>query len=218
IALLPVGSILFVGAGLLGAGELKDLALVLFVGMLSGTYSSICIATPVLADLKEREPQYKALAKRVSLRAAGGRAARRAAARAAPARGGAGGGGQGAAPPGGPGPRRPGPPRGPPPQGWAWRSLIAWTTSKGLPRTRPPVGTPEPGHRNRSRPVPARAPRGAPTPAAGAHASSRAAPARPSGAPGAKRGGGRRMTAGASGGGRRAGGGGGGEGRGRGRR
>ena len=56
--------------GLLGAGELKDLALVLFVGMLSGTYSSICIATPVLADLKEREPQYKALAKRVSQRAA----------------------------------------------------------------------------------------------------------------------------------------------------
>jgi preprotein translocase subunit SecF len=82
IALLPVASILFVGAGLLGAGELRDLALVLFVGMLSGTYSSICIATPVLADLKEREPQYKALTKRVSLRAAGGRAAQRAAAKA----------------------------------------------------------------------------------------------------------------------------------------
>ena len=78
IALLPVAAILFIGAGLLGAGELKDLALVLFVGMLSGTYSSICIATPVLADLKEREPQYRALAKRVSLRAAGGRAAKRA--------------------------------------------------------------------------------------------------------------------------------------------
>ncbi len=82
IALLPVASILFVGAGLLGAGELRDLALVLFVGMLSGTYSSICIATPVLADLKEREPQYKALTKRVNLRAAGGRAAQRAAAKA----------------------------------------------------------------------------------------------------------------------------------------
>ena len=81
IALLPVAAILFIGAGLLGAGELKDLALVLFVGMLSGTYSSICIATPVLADLKEREPQYKALAKRVSQRAASGRAARREAAR-----------------------------------------------------------------------------------------------------------------------------------------
>ena len=51
--------------------------------MLSGTYSSICIATPVLADLKEREPQYKALAKRVQLRASGGRAAQRAAAKAA---------------------------------------------------------------------------------------------------------------------------------------
>jgi len=82
IALLPVASILFVGAGLLGAGELRDLALVLFIGMLSGAYSSIFIATPVLADLKEREPQYKALTKRVNLRAAGGRAAQRAAAKA----------------------------------------------------------------------------------------------------------------------------------------
>ena len=77
-ALLPVASILFVGAGLLGAGLLKDLALVLFVGMLSGTYSSICIATPVLADLKEREPQYRDLAAKVSRRLAGGRSAQRA--------------------------------------------------------------------------------------------------------------------------------------------
>ncbi|MGH3228758.1 MAG: protein translocase subunit SecF [Streptosporangiaceae bacterium] len=82
IALLPVAAILFVGGGLLGAGELKDLSLVLLVGMLSGTYSSIFIATPVLADLKEREPQYKALAKRVSVRAAGGRVAKRAGAKA----------------------------------------------------------------------------------------------------------------------------------------
>jgi preprotein translocase subunit SecF len=82
IALLPVSAILVVGVGLLGAGELKDLALVLFVGMLSGTYSSIFIATPALADLKEREPQYKALAKRVALRAAGGRAAQRVKAKA----------------------------------------------------------------------------------------------------------------------------------------
>jgi preprotein translocase subunit SecF len=82
IALLPVAAILFIGGGLLGAGELNDLALVLFVGMLSGTYSSIFIATPVLADLKERDPQYKALAKRVAQRNAGTRAARRAAAKA----------------------------------------------------------------------------------------------------------------------------------------
>jgi preprotein translocase subunit SecF len=82
IALLPVAAILFIGGGLLGAGELNDLALVLFIGMLSGTYSSICIATPVLADLKERDPQYKALAKRVAQRASGSRAARRAGAKA----------------------------------------------------------------------------------------------------------------------------------------
>src|ERR1700748_3057047 len=68
IALLPVLGILVVAIFVLGTGELQDLALVLFVGMLSGTYSSICIATPVLADLKERESQYKQLARRVALR------------------------------------------------------------------------------------------------------------------------------------------------------
>ena len=81
-ALLPVASILFIGGSLLGAGTLNDLSLVLFVGMLSGTYSSIFIATPVLADLKEREPQYKELAVRVTRRLSGGRAAQRAAAAA----------------------------------------------------------------------------------------------------------------------------------------
>jgi preprotein translocase subunit SecF len=83
IALLPVAAILVVSTALLGANnELEELALVLFVGMLSGTYSSIFIATPVLADLKEREPQYQALAKRVAMRASGGRAAKRAVAKA----------------------------------------------------------------------------------------------------------------------------------------
>jgi preprotein translocase subunit SecF len=83
-ALIPVASILFIGAGLLGAGTLKDLALVLFVGMLSGTYSSICIATPVLADLKERQPEYKDLAVKVKRRLAGGRRAADAGSTAAP--------------------------------------------------------------------------------------------------------------------------------------
>jgi len=82
IALLPVTGILVVAVAYLGTGELQDLSLVLFVGMLSGTYSSIFIATPVLADLKEREAQYKQLARRVALRAAGGRAAQRAQAKA----------------------------------------------------------------------------------------------------------------------------------------
>ena len=52
IALLPVSAILFVGAGLLGAGTLKDLALALFVGMIVGAYSSIFIAPAVLAQLR----------------------------------------------------------------------------------------------------------------------------------------------------------------------
>ncbi len=73
IALMPVLAILIVGNFVLGNGELKDLSLVLFVGMLSGTYSSICIATPVLADLKEREPEYKQLAKQVAQRQGSGR-------------------------------------------------------------------------------------------------------------------------------------------------
>ena len=71
IALLPVGSILFVGAGLLGAGTLKDLSLALFVGLATGTYSSIFIATPLLAQLREREPAMRALAKRVAQHAPG---------------------------------------------------------------------------------------------------------------------------------------------------
>ena len=70
IALLPIGSILFVGAGLLGAGTLKDLALALFVGVAIGTYSSIFIATPLLVDFKSREPTLAALARRVEARRA----------------------------------------------------------------------------------------------------------------------------------------------------
>jgi preprotein translocase subunit SecF len=89
VALLPVGAILFVGAGLLGAGTLKDLSLALFVGIAAGTYSSVFIATPLLAQLMERDPQMQALARRVQSRgsAAKGRSA------AAPVPAGAGGGG-----------------------------------------------------------------------------------------------------------------------------
>jgi preprotein translocase subunit SecF len=71
VALLPVAAILFVGAGVLGAGTLKDLALALFVGIAAGTYSSVFIATPFLAQLMERDPQMQALARRVASRGAG---------------------------------------------------------------------------------------------------------------------------------------------------
>jgi preprotein translocase subunit SecF len=68
IALLPVAGLLFVGAGLLGVGTIKDLALVLFVGLAAGAYSSIFLATPIVCELKEREPKYAALTKRVNAR------------------------------------------------------------------------------------------------------------------------------------------------------
>jgi len=68
VALLPVLAIIIVGAGLLGAGTLLDLAVALAVGMAAGTYSSIFIATPFLAQLKDRQPEIRALAARVRAR------------------------------------------------------------------------------------------------------------------------------------------------------
>ncbi|MFI0942113.1 protein translocase subunit SecF [Streptomyces sp. NPDC021020] len=65
VALLPVAALLFIGGGLLGAGVLNDIALALFVGLTAGAYSSIFIATPIVAELKESEPQMKSLRKRV---------------------------------------------------------------------------------------------------------------------------------------------------------
>ncbi|MEU2286187.1 protein translocase subunit SecF [Streptomyces sp. NPDC013178] len=65
VALLPVAGLLFIGGGVLGAGMLNDISLSLFVGLAAGAYSSIFIATPLVADLKEREPAMKALKKRV---------------------------------------------------------------------------------------------------------------------------------------------------------
>ena len=64
VALLPVVSLLVVGSGILGAATLRDFALALFVGLLVGAYSSIFVATPILASLKEREPRNEALRER----------------------------------------------------------------------------------------------------------------------------------------------------------
>ncbi|HST48150.1 protein translocase subunit SecF [Jatrophihabitans sp.] len=75
ISLLPVAGLLFVGAGLLGVGTIKDLALILFVGLAVGAYSSLFLAAPVVVDLKEREPQYRALTRRVEARRSAGRVA-----------------------------------------------------------------------------------------------------------------------------------------------
>ncbi|MDV5144423.1 protein translocase subunit SecF [Streptomyces sp. SBC-4] len=70
VALLPVAGLLFIGGGVLGAGMLNDISLSLFVGLAAGAYSSIFIATPLVADLKEREPSIKALKKRIMVKRA----------------------------------------------------------------------------------------------------------------------------------------------------
>lgn len=65
VAVLPVGSILFIGSLLLGAGTLRDIALALFVGTIVGTYSSIFLAAPIYAHLREGEKDLKKAAAKV---------------------------------------------------------------------------------------------------------------------------------------------------------
>lgn len=72
-SLLPVGSILFIGAIILGAPTLRDFALALFVGIAAGTYSSIFVASPILATWKEKEPEWIERAEWVQRRAKSGR-------------------------------------------------------------------------------------------------------------------------------------------------
>lgn len=68
IAVLPVIGLLVVGVGLLGVGTLQDLALVQLTGIIAGALSSIALATPILVDLKMREPKYRQQAQRVKHR------------------------------------------------------------------------------------------------------------------------------------------------------
>ena len=67
-ALLPILSLLILGGYVLGAVTLADFALALLVGLAASAYSSIFIASPLLALLKEREPRYKALRQRLASR------------------------------------------------------------------------------------------------------------------------------------------------------
>ncbi len=64
IGLLPITAVLIVGAIFLGPGVLLDLALVLFVGILIGAYSSIFIATPLLVTLRRRDASVVELEKK----------------------------------------------------------------------------------------------------------------------------------------------------------
>ena len=66
VGVLPVASLLVVGAFILGAGTLRDIALTLFIGMIAGTLSSIFLATPLLVDLRSRETRIKEQAAKVA--------------------------------------------------------------------------------------------------------------------------------------------------------
>jgi preprotein translocase subunit SecF len=65
VAILPILSVLVIGAFVLGATTLKDFGLALLIGLLTGAYSSIFIASPVLALLKERESRYAGIRQRL---------------------------------------------------------------------------------------------------------------------------------------------------------
>jgi len=76
-SLLPVGSLLFIGSLLLGAGTLSDFALALFVGIAAGTYSSIFIASPLLAIWKENEEEWSQPLRARKKEASSGRAGKK---------------------------------------------------------------------------------------------------------------------------------------------
>ena len=66
VAILPILSILVIGAWVLGATALEDFGLALFIGLTTGAYSSIFIASPLLGLLKEREPRYAEIRRRLA--------------------------------------------------------------------------------------------------------------------------------------------------------
>ena len=67
-ALLPVLSLLVIGSWIMGAQIIEEFAVALLIGQLSGAYSSIFIASPLLAWLKEREPRYRDIKRRIDAR------------------------------------------------------------------------------------------------------------------------------------------------------
>ncbi|MGI9604652.1 MAG: protein translocase subunit SecF [Acidimicrobiales bacterium] len=65
-SVLPVLSMLFIGSFILGATTLQEFSIALLVGLLVGGYSSIFVASAVVANLKEREPEYEQIARKVA--------------------------------------------------------------------------------------------------------------------------------------------------------
>ena len=68
VAIIPVLSVLVIGSFILGATTLQSFGLALVIGLTSGAYSSIFIASPLLALMKEREPRYVTIRQRLEAR------------------------------------------------------------------------------------------------------------------------------------------------------
>ena len=68
VAVMPILAVLVLGAQILGATTLQYFGLALLVGLTTGAYSSIFIASPLVAFMKEREPRYQELRARLAAR------------------------------------------------------------------------------------------------------------------------------------------------------
>jgi len=66
-SVLPVAALLVIGSFILGAVALQEFAIALLVGLIAGTYSSLFVATPITAYLKEREEYWILIRNRLTL-------------------------------------------------------------------------------------------------------------------------------------------------------
>ena len=71
-SIIPVLSMLIIGSLILGATTLQEFSIALLVGLIVGGYSSIFVASALVAYLKEREPEYEQIAARVAKKNKGG--------------------------------------------------------------------------------------------------------------------------------------------------
>ena len=68
VAIMPILAVLVLGADVLGATTLQYFGLALLIGLTTGAYSSIFIASPLVAMMKEHEPRYVQLRERLTAR------------------------------------------------------------------------------------------------------------------------------------------------------
>lgn len=70
-SVIPVLSMLIIGSLILGATTLQEFSIALLVGLLVGGYSSLFVASAIVAFLKEREPEYQQIAAKIDKKSDG---------------------------------------------------------------------------------------------------------------------------------------------------